>query len=66
MEDIADVDYRHAKRVFKNVNNKNLGEYHNLYVQRDTILLADVFENIRNKFSEIYELDPANCLYAPD
>ena len=37
MEDITDVDYRHAERVFngtafKNLNNKNLGEYHDLYV----------------------------------
>ena len=43
MGDITDVDYRHAKRVFKSLNNKNLGDYHNLYVQSDTILLADVF-----------------------
>ena len=44
MEDITDVDYRHAKRVFKNLSNKNLGDYHNLYAQSDTLLLADVFE----------------------
>ena len=43
MENITDVDYRHAKRVFKNLNNKNLGDYHDLYVQ------SDVFENFRNK-----------------
>ena len=43
MEDITDVDYRHAERVFKNLNNKNLGEYHDLYVQSDTLLLADMF-----------------------
>ena len=65
MEDIADVDHRHAKRVFKNLNNKNLGDYHDLYVQSDTLLLADIFENFRNKFIEIYELDPAYFLSAP-
>ena len=43
VEDITDVDYRHAKRVFKRLNNKNLGDYHDLYVQSDTLLLADVF-----------------------
>ena len=32
MEDITDVDYRHAERVFKNLSNKNLGDYHDLYV----------------------------------
>ena len=49
MEDITDVDHRHAKRIFKSLNNKNLGNYHDLYVQNDTVLLADVFENFRNK-----------------
>ena len=65
MEDITDVDYRHAKRVFKSLHNKNLGDYHDLYVQRDTLLLADTFENFRNKCIEIYELDPAHSLSAP-
>ena len=65
MEDIIDVDYRHAKRVFKNLSNKNLGDYHDLYVQSDTILLADVFENIRNMCIKVYELDPAHFLSAP-
>ena len=60
LEDITDVDYRHAKRVFKNFNNENLGYYHDLYVQSDTLLLADIFENFRNKYIEIYELDPTH------
>ena len=65
MEDTTDVDHRHAKRVFKTLNNKNLGDHHDLYVQSDTLLLADVFENFRNKCIEINELDPANFLSAP-
>ena len=44
---------------------KNLGEYHDLYVQSDAALLADVFESFRDKCIEIYELDPANFLSAP-
>ena len=44
MEDINDADYAHAKGVCKNFEIKQLGKYHNLYVQRDTLLLADVFE----------------------
>ena len=63
--DITDVHHRHAKRVFKGLNNKNLGNYHDLYVQSATLLLADVFENFRNKCIEIYELDPAHFLSAP-
>ena len=43
---------------------KNLGEYHGLYVQSNT-MLADVFENFRNKCIEIYELDPAHFPSAP-
>ena len=65
MEDITDVDYRHAKKLFKEFKMNNLGEYHYLYIQSDTLLLADVFENFRNKCIEIYELDPALFLSAP-
>ena len=64
-EDTTDVDHRHAKLVFKEFNNKNLGDYHELYVQSDTLLLADVFENCRNKCIVIYELDRAHFLSAP-
>ena len=66
MEDITEVDHRHAKRVFKSVNNKNLGDYHDLYVQSDTFLLADVFENFRNMCIKVYEPDPAHFLSAPE
>ena len=42
-----------------------MGEYHDLYVQSDTALLADVFKSFRDKCLEIYELDPAHFLSAP-
>ena len=48
MDDIADAEYAHAKRVCKDFKIKYLGEYYGLYVQSDTLLLADVFENFRN------------------
>ena len=51
--------------MFKYFNLKNLGEYHDLYVQSDTLLLVDVFENFRNRCIEIYELDPTHFLSAP-
>ena len=60
MEDITDLDYRHAQRVFKTFNNKNLGNFHDLYAQGDTLLLADGFENFRNMCIKVYELDPAH------
>ena len=65
MDNITDIDYRHSKRVFKNLNNKNFGDYYDLYVQSDILLLPDISENFRNKCIEIYELDPANFLSAP-
>ena len=65
IEDITDADCAHAKRVYKDYEIKNLGEYHDLYLQSDTLLLADVFENFRNMCLEIYEIDPAKFLSAP-
>ena len=47
-EDITDKDYIHAQKVFKELKIKNLDEYHDLYVQSNILLLADVFENFRN------------------
>ena len=46
-------------------SHENLGEYHDLHVQCNVLLLADVFENFRDKFIEIYELDLAHFLSAP-
>ena len=60
MEDIDDIDYRHGNNVFKGFKLENLGDYHDLYVQSDTLLLADVFENFRNMCIKVYELDPAH------
>ena len=65
MEGVTDVDYRHAIKVFEEFKINNLGKYHNSYVQSDTLLLADVFENFRNKCIKIYELDLAHFLSAP-
>ena len=65
MEDITDGDYTHTKRVCEDFEIEDLGEYHDLYVQSDTLLLADVFENFRNMCINIYELNAAKLLLAP-
>ena len=62
MENIEGIDYRHGNNVFKRFKLKTLGEYHDLYVQGDTLLLADVFENFRNTCLKVNELDPAHFL----
>ena len=53
MEDITDVDYAHAKRICKDFEIKNLGEYLDLYVQNDSLLLADAFANFRKMCMKI-------------
>ena len=56
------------KEYIKNLNEKKkkkIGDYHDLYVQSDTLLLGDAFENFRKKCIEIYKLDFAHFLSAP-
>ena len=67
MKGITDADHRHAKRLFKSLNNKNLGDHHDFmtYLQSDTLLLADVFQNFRNMCIKVYELDPDYFLSTP-
>ena len=65
MEDIADANYMHGKKVCKDFEIKNLGEYHDLHLKSDRLLLADVFEKFRKMCLKIYEIDPAKFLSAP-
>ena len=65
MEDIDDIDYRRGNNVFNKFKLNHLGDYHDLYVQSDTLLLADVFENFRDMCLKEYELDPAHFLSLP-
>ena len=65
LEDISNEDYAHVQRVWEVFEIKNLGEYHNLYAQTDTLLLADVFENFRNKCIDIYGLASVYFVSAP-
>ena len=65
LENITKVDYIHAKNVFKTFKLNKLGDYHDLYVQSDTLLPADVFENVRKACIKTYELDPAHFISLP-
>ena len=64
LEDINDNHYNHAQKVFEEFC-ADVGDYHDLYVQCDTLLLADVFEKFRDKCINIYGLDPSHFLSAP-
>ena len=64
IEDIIDSDYMHVKRVCTGFEIKHLGEYHDLYLKSDTLLLANIFEKFRKRCWRIYELDPEKFLSA--
>ena len=63
--EITDSDYEHALEVWKRFCMSNMGEYHDLYLKSDVLLLADVFEGFRKVCEFHYELDPAPLLYHP-
>ena len=65
LENNSDEDCTHAQKVWDVFKIKSLGEYHDLYVQSDTLLLADIFENFRNMCLNVYELDPVYFISAP-
>ena len=62
---ISDEDYKHAQNVWNKFNLKNMGEYHDLYLASDILLLADVFENFRKTCLKYYKLDPCHYFTSP-
>ena len=65
MSGVSDRDYEHARRVRAEFGINNLGEYHDLYLKMDVILLANVFEAFRKVCLDNYGLDPAHFYTAP-
>ncbi|MCE2507588.1 MAG: hypothetical protein J4F36_14200, partial [Nitrosopumilaceae archaeon] len=65
LKEISDLDYKHAEKVWKAFSLKDLGDYHDVYLASDTLLLCDVFENFRDTCFEHYKLDPAHFYTAP-
>ena len=64
-EHITDEQYKHAQNVWDTFNPKTMGEYHDLYLKSDILLLADVFENFRKTCLQYYKLDPCHYFTSP-
>ena len=65
MSVISEYDYKHAQRVWKEFKLKNLGEYHDLYLKTDVLLLSNVFETFRNTCLQHSKLDPSHFYISP-
>ena len=69
MEGIKDKDYEHAQQVWNRITPEGdqvtLGDYHDVYLATDVLLLADVFETFRDTCLQHYKLDPAYFYTAP-
>ena len=64
MENITGVDYMHEKRVCRDFEIKDLGEYHNSYLKTDTLLVSNVFKNFRKICLKLNHVDPTKILLA--
>ena len=64
-EHISDEQYKHAQNVWDTFNLKTMGDYHDLYLKSDILLLADVFENFRKTCLQYYKLDPCHYFTSP-
>ena len=64
-EHISNEDYTHAQNVWNTFKLQTMGEYHNLYLKSDILLLADVFENFRRTCIQYYKLDPCHYFTSP-
>ena len=61
----TDKDYQHAQNVWNTFKLQSMGEYHDLYLKSDVLLLADVFENFRKTCIQYYKLDPCHYFTSP-
>ena len=62
---ITNNEYDHAKKIWKAFNIETMGEYHDLYLKSDVLLLTDIFENFRKTCLQYYKLDPCHYFMSP-
>ena len=65
-EDLTNDDYNKAKQIWKHFGIKSMGDYHDLYLKTDVLLLTDVFENFRDMCLSYYGLDPVYYYTLPN
>ena len=65
LSNISNDEYEYAQKVWRELNCKNIGDYHDIYLLTDVLLLADIFESFRDTCLKIYNLDPAQFYTAP-
>ena len=65
MSSIREEDYQHAQRVCEEFGIHNLGDYHDLYLRTDVVLLENVYEAFRDTCLKHYKLDPAHFYTSP-
>ena len=62
---ISGKDYLTCKIIWNEFNLKNMGDYHNHYLKKDVLLLADVFEKFIDTCMKFYGLDPCHYFCFP-
>ena len=62
---ITNREYDHTRKVWETFNLKNMGEYHDLYLKSDVLLLADVFESFRKICLQYCKSDPCHYFTSP-
>ena len=64
-EHISDTQYVHTIKVRETFKLRNMGEYHDLYLKTNVLLLADVFKNFGKTCMQYYKLDPCHYFTSP-
>ena len=62
---ISIKDYMTCEKIWIMFNDKNMGDYHDHYLKKDVLLLADVFKIFISTYLNYYQLDPCHYFSSP-